>query len=161
MYFVTLHWLRMIGRSFRVGSIVLALHDVSDVFMEAAKLCKYSGNEVGASINFGLFVLSWVLLRLIYFPFWIIWSTRFDSNRSHFYRRRTYNFWKHDYLISSLTSFPRLCYLIYFSDGISNLSRDTELINCSQISYWLLQRILSKWFFFCLELNTSAITGKR
>uniref|UniRef100_A0A7I4CNK0 TLC domain-containing protein n=1 Tax=Physcomitrium patens TaxID=3218 RepID=A0A7I4CNK0_PHYPA len=61
--------------SFRAGSIVLALHDVSDVFMEAAKLCKYSGSEVGASVSFGLFVLSWVLLRLIYFPFWIIWST--------------------------------------------------------------------------------------
>ena len=55
---------------------MLALHDVSDVFMEAAKLCKYSGSEVGASIAFGLFVLSWVLLRLIYFPFWVIWSTR-------------------------------------------------------------------------------------
>jgi hypothetical protein len=64
-------------RSFRAGSIVLALHDASDVFMEVAKLCKYSGSEVGASVAFALFVLSWVLLRLIYFPFWIIWSTRF------------------------------------------------------------------------------------
>ncbi|XP_024361685.1 ASC1-like protein 3 [Physcomitrium patens] len=64
--------------SFRAGSIVLALHDVSDVFMEAAKLCKYSGSEVGASVSFGLFVLSWVLLRLIYFPFWIIWSTSYE-----------------------------------------------------------------------------------
>ncbi|KAG0554778.1 hypothetical protein KC19_12G118100 [Ceratodon purpureus] len=67
-----------INGSFRAGSIVLALHDVSDVFMEAAKLCKYSGSEVGASIAFGLFVLSWVLLRLIYFPFWIIWSTSYE-----------------------------------------------------------------------------------
>jgi hypothetical protein len=57
---------------------VLALHDVSDVFMELAKLCKYSSIEVGASVSFGLFVLSWVLLRLIYFPFWIIWSTSYE-----------------------------------------------------------------------------------
>ena len=59
-----------------MGSIVLALHDVSDVFMEAAKLAKYAGQEVGASILFGLFALSWLLLRLIFFPFFIIWSTR-------------------------------------------------------------------------------------
>ncbi|CAA6659433.1 unnamed protein product [Spirodela intermedia] len=57
---------------FRIGCIVLALHDTSDVFLEAAKLFKYSESEIGASICFGLFALSWVLLRLIFFPFWII-----------------------------------------------------------------------------------------
>ncbi|KAG6556358.1 hypothetical protein Mapa_002301 [Marchantia paleacea] len=64
--------------SFRVGSVVLALHDVSDVFLESAKLCKYSGSELGASVLFGLFALSWGLLRLVYFPFWIIRSTSFE-----------------------------------------------------------------------------------
>ena len=44
--------------------------------MEAAKLAKYAGQEVGASILFGLFALSWLLLRLIFFPFVVIWSTR-------------------------------------------------------------------------------------
>ncbi len=63
-------------RSFRAGTVILALHDVSDIFMELAKLFKYCRSELGASICFGLFVLSWVLLRLIYFPFWVIWSTR-------------------------------------------------------------------------------------
>jgi hypothetical protein len=62
--------------SFRAGTVILALHDVSDIFMELAKLFKYCRSELGASICFGLFVLSWVLLRLIYFPFWVIWSTR-------------------------------------------------------------------------------------
>ncbi|KAL2630076.1 hypothetical protein R1flu_014762 [Riccia fluitans] len=64
---------------FRIGSMVLALHDVSDIFLESAKLCKYGGSELGASVLFGLFALSWVLLRLIYFPFWIIRSTSFES----------------------------------------------------------------------------------
>ena len=61
----------------RVGSIVLALHDASDVFLEIGKMSKYSGAETMASFAFILFVLSWVILRLIYYPFWILWSTRF------------------------------------------------------------------------------------
>lgn len=62
---------------FRVGSIVLALHDASDVFMEAAKVFKYSENELGASVFFGLFAISWLILRLIIFPFWVIRSTSY------------------------------------------------------------------------------------
>jgi hypothetical protein len=61
----------------RVGSVVLAIHDASDVFLEIGKMSKYSGAETTASTAFILFVLSWVILRLIYYPFWILWSTRF------------------------------------------------------------------------------------
>ncbi|PSS02713.1 LAG1 longevity assurance like [Actinidia chinensis var. chinensis] len=67
-----------IARFFRIGSIVLALHDASDVFMEAAKVFKYSEKELGASICFGLFAISWLLLRLIFFPFWVIKSSSYD-----------------------------------------------------------------------------------
>ncbi|KAI8027018.1 hypothetical protein LOK49_LG02G03489 [Camellia lanceoleosa] len=62
---------------FQIGSIVLALHDASDVFLEAAKVFKYSEKELGASVCFGFFDISWLLLRLIFFPFWIIISSRF------------------------------------------------------------------------------------
>ncbi|KAJ9547203.1 hypothetical protein OSB04_019746 [Centaurea solstitialis] len=65
----------------RVGSVVLALHDASDVFLEVGKMSKYSGAEALASFSFILFVLSWVLLRLIYYPFWILWSTRKREKR--------------------------------------------------------------------------------
>ncbi|XLS65943.1 hypothetical protein HN51_025917 [Arachis hypogaea] len=58
-----------IFRFARVESVVLALHDASDVFLEIGKMSKYSGAETIASIAFILFVLSWVLLRLIYYPF--------------------------------------------------------------------------------------------
>ena len=64
-------------RFFRIGAIILALHDASDVFMESAKIFKYSEKEFGASVCFALFALSWLLLRLIYFPFWIIRGTRY------------------------------------------------------------------------------------
>uniref|UniRef100_A0A5B7CB61 Putative ASC1-like protein n=1 Tax=Davidia involucrata TaxID=16924 RepID=A0A5B7CB61_DAVIN len=62
----------------RAGSIVLALHDASDVFLEVGKMSKYSGAETLASFSFILFVLSWILLRLIYYPFWILWSTSYE-----------------------------------------------------------------------------------
>ncbi|XP_038997278.1 LAG1 longevity assurance homolog 2-like [Hibiscus syriacus] len=63
---------------FRIGSIVLALHDASDVFLEAAKIFKYSGRELCASVCFGLFAISWLVLRLIIFPFWVIKSSSID-----------------------------------------------------------------------------------
>ncbi|KAF5176836.1 Lag1 longevity assurance-like protein [Thalictrum thalictroides] len=71
--------LSYIFRFIRVGSIVLALHDASDVFLEVGKMSKYSGSERVASFSFILFVLSWVILRLIYYPFWVLWSTSYES----------------------------------------------------------------------------------
>jgi ceramide synthetase len=62
----------------RVGSIVLALHDASDVFLEVGKMFKYNGSNIVPSISFLLFVISWVILRLIYYPFWILWSTSYE-----------------------------------------------------------------------------------
>ncbi|KAI3734052.1 hypothetical protein L6452_13513 [Arctium lappa] len=67
-----------ICRFARAGSVVLALHDASDVFLEVGKMSKYSGAEALASFSFILFVLSWVVLRLIYYPFWILWSTSYQ-----------------------------------------------------------------------------------
>lgn len=70
--------LSYIFRFSRVGSIVLALHDASDVFLEIGKMSKYTGCEWLATVSFLLFVTSWVLLRLIYFPFWILRSTSYE-----------------------------------------------------------------------------------
>ncbi|XP_019181173.1 PREDICTED: ASC1-like protein [Ipomoea nil] len=74
--------LSYIFRFARVGSVVLAVHDASDIFLEIGKMSKYSGAETVASIAFILFVLSWVLLRLIYFPFWVLWSTSYEVVRT-------------------------------------------------------------------------------
>ncbi|KAL9253103.1 Ceramide synthase 1 LOH3-like protein [Drosera capensis] len=70
--------LSYIWRFARVGSVVLALHDASDVFLEIGKMSKYSGAEALASFSFILFVLSWIILRLMYFPFWVLWSTSYE-----------------------------------------------------------------------------------
>lgn len=70
--------LSYIFRFARAGSIILALHDASDIFLEIGKMSKYSGAETLASFAFVLFVISWVVLRLTYFPFWILWSTSYE-----------------------------------------------------------------------------------
>ncbi|XP_050258317.1 ceramide synthase 1 LOH3-like isoform X7 [Quercus robur] len=62
----------------RVGSVILAVHEGTDVILEVAKMSKYSGFEGMASICFITFVLCWTVLRLIYYPFWIIWSTSYE-----------------------------------------------------------------------------------
>ena len=65
------------GRLARVGSVILVVHDASDIFLEIGKLTKYSGLVVAPSIAFVLFAISWVILRLIIFPFVLIRSTRY------------------------------------------------------------------------------------
>ncbi|MBA0755113.1 hypothetical protein Gogos_021063, partial [Gossypium gossypioides] len=62
----------------RVGIVTLALHEGSDVFLETAKMSKYSGLEWLASVAFVLFALSWTILRVSLFPFWIIRSTTYE-----------------------------------------------------------------------------------
>ncbi|XP_052200029.1 ceramide synthase 1 LOH3 [Diospyros lotus] len=67
--------LSYILRFARVGSVVLALHDATDVFLEVGKMSKYSGAETIASFSFIIFVLCFFLLRIIYYPFWVLRST--------------------------------------------------------------------------------------
>ncbi|XP_073001279.1 ASC1-like protein 1 isoform X1 [Typha latifolia] len=75
---VVLIILSYIFRFARAGSIILAIHDASDVFLETGKMSKYSGCEWLANISFPLFVASWILLRLIYYPFWVLRSTSYE-----------------------------------------------------------------------------------
>ncbi|KAH0460857.1 hypothetical protein IEQ34_008432 [Dendrobium chrysotoxum] len=75
---VVLIILSYIFRFARVGSVVLAIHDASDIFLEIGKMSKYSGYEQIAGFSFLLFVASWIILRLIYYPFWILRSTSYE-----------------------------------------------------------------------------------
>lgn len=72
----------LIGMSYifgysRVGTAIMLLHDVCDIFLESAKMFKYSGSELGANVLFVFFTLSWLVLRLAYFPFFCIHSVMF------------------------------------------------------------------------------------
>ena len=62
----------------RVGVVVMLLHDVSDIFLEAAKLCNYSRREGPSLAFFITFLLSWIVLRVVIFPAFVIRSTLFE-----------------------------------------------------------------------------------
>ena len=79
---VTLASWRM--RFTRIGSFVMVLHDVSDVFLEIAKCFKYSQKahpqlSVGADVSFVIFAISFFALRLYIFPVRVMYSTFIQS----------------------------------------------------------------------------------
>mmetsp|Transcript_7478 Transcript_7478/g.19933 ORF Transcript_7478/g.19933 Transcript_7478/m.19933 type:complete len:322 (+) Transcript_7478:128-1093(+) len=59
----------------RVGVMTLFIHDMSDIFLEAAKLCRCAQQESIGVCMFLLFVPTWILTRNVYFPLVIIRST--------------------------------------------------------------------------------------
>ena len=64
----------------RIGCFVMVLHDVSDIFLEIAKCFNYSQKEhprlsVGADVSFIIFALSFFFLRLLVFPYRVVYST--------------------------------------------------------------------------------------
>lgn len=64
----------------RIGAIVLVLHDISDVFLESAKLAKYSKCGKAGDFLFALFALSFFVFRLVIFPLHVIKSAMFDAS---------------------------------------------------------------------------------
>ncbi|KAG2487445.1 hypothetical protein HYH03_014012 [Edaphochlamys debaryana] len=63
----------------RVGVVVILIHDVSDIFLEAAKLARYADRENDIGIPcFVLFFVSWIICRCIIFPAFVIRSTLFE-----------------------------------------------------------------------------------
>ncbi|URE18063.1 ASC1-like protein [Musa troglodytarum] len=89
-------------RFFRIGTTILALHDTSDVFLEAAKLFKYSEKEMAASLCFGLFAISWLMLRLVYFPFWIIKSSRLSSPTNKSLKKKLFFYLRLYYIFNTM-----------------------------------------------------------
>jgi ceramide synthetase len=53
----------------RFGSIVLIIHDASDVWMEAARLGRYLHMKVLSACCFVVFVMVWCVTRLVIFPY--------------------------------------------------------------------------------------------
>ena len=59
----------------------MALHDPSDVLLEAAKLASYAGFERGAAALFALLAGSWAALRLWALPSRVMRSVALDAPR--------------------------------------------------------------------------------
>eukprot|EP00475_Leptophrys_vorax_P032970 TRINITY_DN51492_c0_g1_i1.p1 TRINITY_DN51492_c0_g1~~TRINITY_DN51492_c0_g1_i1.p1 ORF type:complete len:313 (-),score=28.11 TRINITY_DN51492_c0_g1_i1:215-1153(-) len=62
----------------RLCSVMVAVHDASDVFLELAKLSKYVNLETCATVNFLIFAASWAWLRLWWYPRNIIYSSSYE-----------------------------------------------------------------------------------
>lgn len=65
----------------KVGTMVFLCHDINDVFMECAKMAKYTDAKHLPNVIFGFFTLTWICSRLIYFPLFVIrsvWSEPID-----------------------------------------------------------------------------------
>ncbi|KAG7468134.1 hypothetical protein MATL_G00139420 [Megalops atlanticus] len=59
----------------RVGTLVMIVHDASDVLLESAKVFNYAKWEKTCNILFIAFAVVFMITRLIIFPFWIIHCT--------------------------------------------------------------------------------------
>ncbi|KAK2706249.1 ceramide synthase 6-like isoform X3 [Artemia franciscana] len=63
----------------RVGTLVLVIHDIADIFLEGGKLMQYIRYTKACDTLFAIFLLIWIVSRLGYFPFWIIRSSLFEA----------------------------------------------------------------------------------
>jgi len=77
-----------VGGYFRVGMLVMFSMDICDVFLYSAKILKIikSGGKIDYPkavyyIGFGMIPVTWLLFRLIYFPFVVMWTTSYDGMR--------------------------------------------------------------------------------
>ena len=50
----------------------MLIHDISDIFLEGAKLARYADHEQLALHLFVAFALSWVILRVFIYPYIIV-----------------------------------------------------------------------------------------
>ncbi|KAL0481935.1 ceramide synthase [Acrasis kona] len=72
-----------IGRAHRIGSLILLLHDSVDIFLYSAKATNELRLKTLADTLFGLFAVTFFLLRLVYFPY-ITYYTTFNDHIKYF-----------------------------------------------------------------------------
>ncbi|VDO03097.1 unnamed protein product [Rodentolepis nana] len=70
VFTVTLIVFSFLTNNFRIGSVIMLLHDAADFWLEAAKMLKYVGRFRLCMFCFATFILVWILTRLYYFPVW-------------------------------------------------------------------------------------------
>ncbi|KAE8293600.1 Ceramide synthase 5 [Larimichthys crocea] len=63
----------------RAGTLVMSVHDASDIFLEAAKLANYAKYQRLCDGLFVVFSMVFFLTRLVIYPFWIVNSVLFES----------------------------------------------------------------------------------
>lgn len=78
IFLITLSWM---CNMVRAGSLILICHDCSDIFLEAAKICKYLHWQKACDACFGIFFLVWVATRLVILPFYLTENILFGCHK--------------------------------------------------------------------------------
>ncbi|XP_063693358.1 ceramide synthase 6-like [Bolinopsis microptera] len=68
------------GGAYKVGAIVMATHDVSDVFLEAAKASIYVKKHFWSNLFFGCFTVTFFSSRLVMLPYKVIHCAIVEAN---------------------------------------------------------------------------------
>ena len=63
----------------KIGTLIMICCDVSDVFLELAKLFHYSSKETISTALFALFTLVWLATRMGVYPTWILYSITVEA----------------------------------------------------------------------------------
>ncbi|CAK8696075.1 ceramide synthase 2-like [Clavelina lepadiformis] len=59
----------------RIGTLVMAIHDISDIFLEAAKCLHYAKHHVVAESTFTLFAIIFIISRIMVYPYMVMYTT--------------------------------------------------------------------------------------
>jgi len=96
----------------RIGTLVMWCHDVSDIFLESAKLCVYAKPTIAkvpvADVLFAIFGIIFFVSRLIYYPFWIL-DTTWNRPLVHYQPFPGY------YIFNGLLMVLQVLHIIWFS----------------------------------------------
>lgn len=76
---ITLITFSYLANFIRVGSLVIILHDLSDIFLEAAKCFIYCKKGKIADVLFGIFAVTFLVTRDIMFPWMVLHTTMIKS----------------------------------------------------------------------------------
>ena len=75
---ILLMLLSWVTNTVRVGTLVLILHEFSDILLLPGKLVRYLNWKTSTTIFFALFIMTWVFTRVFVFPLWIMRSILFE-----------------------------------------------------------------------------------
>ncbi|ODM90846.1 Ceramide synthase 6, partial [Orchesella cincta] len=63
----------------RIGTFILILHDCADIFLEGMKMSLYANKDRLGERIFAVFILIWVVTRLVIYPFYVLHSFIFEA----------------------------------------------------------------------------------
>ncbi|XP_044528566.1 ceramide synthase 4-like [Gracilinanus agilis] len=67
----------------RIGTLVIVIHDVSDIFLEAGKVLHYAQRKHACDKIFIIFTMTFFITRLIVFPSKVLYTTYYSSMVNH------------------------------------------------------------------------------